>query len=164
VRQEREVLEHHADPALPDLAEALAAERGDLVVADVHRARGGLEQAVERADQGRLARAGQPHDDEDLARLDGQADVDHRGGRARGADVVHGGAGTQPVHRLSWMSTEDLEQAVDAECSHRSLSPGIRRHGSPDASCRVAPCAARRSTLTAIRNPGARRTGLDRCL
>ena len=51
--------------------------RGDVELADAHRAGRRLDQAGQAADQRRLAAAGQPHDDEDLARRDVEVDLAH---------------------------------------------------------------------------------------
>jgi hypothetical protein len=76
VREQRVVLEHHAD---------VAAARGQVIDgAAVHpdAARGGHDEAADDPQQRGLATAARAQQGDQLARLDGQADAVHRGGRA----------------------------------------------------------------------------------
>ncbi|KAG0924606.1 hypothetical protein G6F32_013848 [Rhizopus arrhizus] len=70
-RQQVEVLEDHAD-APAQRAQAVRVQCGDVLATDQQAAAAGFFQAVDHADQGRLARAGMADDAEDLTGLDGQ--------------------------------------------------------------------------------------------
>ena len=75
VREQAEVLEHHADLLPADLTEALIVELHDVLAVDQHLAGGRVVQPVDHADERGLARAGQPHHHEDLALRDVERDV-----------------------------------------------------------------------------------------
>src|SRR5256885_7984588 len=73
-------LEHHGDVLAAQRAQIALAQGIDVLAID-HDAPGrGLDEAVEHAHQGGLARARQAHDDGDLARLDGEIGVEHARG------------------------------------------------------------------------------------
>ena len=88
VRQQREVLEHHAHAVPADLDQLAVGDLAEIPALEAHLAGGRLDQPREAADQRRLARAGQPHDHEDLARADREARVDHRRHEAGGGELV----------------------------------------------------------------------------
>ena len=67
MRQQPEVLEHHADPGTPELAQAPRIQRRDIGVAGLDAAAGGLDEPVDVAHQRGFARAGQSDDAEDAA-------------------------------------------------------------------------------------------------
>lgn len=80
--EEREVLEHHRDVLAAHLANGCGVRLREVGASNDDFTRGRLPEAVEHADEGGLARTGQAHDDEDLARLhvkgrvnDGRCDV-----------------------------------------------------------------------------------------
>ena len=67
MRQQSEVLKHHAHLVTPELDQLLR-RRAEQVAAGKHDLTGGrLDEAGEAAHQRRLAGAGKPHDDENLA-------------------------------------------------------------------------------------------------
>ena len=79
VRVERVVLEHHRDVPL------LGRQVGDVAVTDADLAAGHLLQAGEHPQAGGLAAAGGADEDEELAVLDLEVEVVHRGSsRPRG--------------------------------------------------------------------------------
>ena len=67
VRKQRHVLEHHADVGGAQPSEIAFAEREHVPAEHVDAPGGRLDQPVDMAHHGRLARAGQPHDAEDLS-------------------------------------------------------------------------------------------------
>ena len=75
VRQQGEILEHHADLLGLSLRMARCDLRPDVLALDEDAAGGRLDQPVDVPDEGGFAAAGQAHDAEDLAWLDGEADV-----------------------------------------------------------------------------------------
>ena len=83
VRQQRERLEHHRHFFAAHGAQFGRAHRRDVAAFENHLSGGRLDQAVEQTHERRFARTGQAHDDEDLARVDGEAhvvDSDHVAG------------------------------------------------------------------------------------
>ncbi len=112
VREEREVLEHHADLPGADLAQLAVAERGQVLAVEADMPGGRLEQAVQHAQQGGLAGSGQTHDDEDLAGLHGEGRVDHGGGRALGAQFLPVGSVPEPLDCSVRSSAEHFVQAL----------------------------------------------------
>jgi len=74
MRQERKVLKHHADFLVAKLPQRLALEGHDIGAFDQNGAGSGFEQAIEMANQGGLAAAGEAHDAEDLT----APDLQHR--------------------------------------------------------------------------------------
>src|SRR5690606_32970644 len=92
---------------------------------DQHLAGGGFQQAVDGADQGGLAGAGQAHDDEYLARLDGEAGVDHSGGDAFAAQFLARRAVPQSRDGPFGTATEYLVDIPCFYCWHNT--PGIDR-------------------------------------
>ncbi len=70
VREEAEVLEDHRDGVAPQLAELVAIGAHHVVPGDLDLPGRRLDEPDQRAHERRLARAGEPHDDEDLARPD----------------------------------------------------------------------------------------------
>jgi hypothetical protein len=80
------------DQLAPGHGEEVAALEQDL-------AGGGLDQPREAADQGRLAGAREPHDDEDLARADLEVGGGHRRHEARLPDGFGRGVGMAARNR-----------------------------------------------------------------
>ena len=89
VRQQCEVLEDHRDAVSADLAQPTGGDAGDGVAVHDDGPIARLVQAVEHADDGRLAGAGQPHDHEDLAPVHGETGIDD----GCGPCVADGGSG-----------------------------------------------------------------------
>ncbi len=85
MREQRVVLEHHADVAL------VRRQERHVAVAEMDRARRGLNEAAEDAEQRGLAGSGRPEQGDELARRDVQGDVIQRPDRvivlAGGPDV-----------------------------------------------------------------------------
>jgi hypothetical protein len=85
VREQRVILEHHADVAL------VRRQERHVAVAEMDRTRRGLNEAAEDAEQRGLAGSGRPEQRDELARRDIQGDVVKRADRvivfARGPDV-----------------------------------------------------------------------------
>ena len=75
VGQQSEALEHHAHLEAPQVAQRLRVELQHILAVHQDASVGRLDQPVDVPDQGRLARAGQAHDDEDLAFPDVEADI-----------------------------------------------------------------------------------------
>jgi hypothetical protein len=136
VRQQREVLEHHADLLLPDGPQLGRGDGAQVVVAEQHAPGGRLQQAVEHPDQGRLPGPRQPHDHEGLAAADLEVGVDHRR-RPPLPHVLAGGPVAEPLHRLARPAAEHLVHALDAQSCHFSTSsrhdarPGPCGSGAP---------------------------------
>ena len=85
MREQRVVLEHDADIAL------VRRHEGHIAVAEMDRARRGLDEAAEDAEQRGLAGTGRPEQGDELARRDIEGDVIKRADGviilARGTDV-----------------------------------------------------------------------------
>ena len=75
VGEQAEVLEDHRDRVAAQLAQLGAARRHHVASVDLDRARSRLDQPDQRPHERRLARAGEAHDDEDLAGPDLDRDV-----------------------------------------------------------------------------------------
>lgn len=73
------MLEDHRDVFAADLAQRGRIRLGDVGAEHFDRSRGRRPQAVERADERRLAGAGESHDDEDLSGLDLEVRIDDGG-------------------------------------------------------------------------------------
>src|SRR3546814_7952398 len=88
MRHQREGLEDHADvaPAHPD--QLVLAQFRDVPAVEENLPAGRLDQPVEHADQGRLARSGQAHDHKDLALPNGEIRILHRNRALRFAIYV----------------------------------------------------------------------------
>jgi hypothetical protein len=90
VRQQTETLEHHAHLAAPQLDQRLAVHRQQVLAVDVDLAGGGLGQARDAAQQGRLAGTRQAHDDQQFALVHlerGIVDADDTAGFLEGRGV-----------------------------------------------------------------------------
>lgn len=127
MRHEREVLEHHADLLATQLAQRRRLERGQLDPIDPHASPGGLQQAVEHPDQGRLSGTGEAHDDEDLAGAYLEVRIDHRGrggqpGERLGARL----AVRQASYRFVSPAAENLVQRLHYERGHAPPLDGNR--------------------------------------
>ncbi len=114
VRHQRKGLEHHGDVLAAQRAQIALAQGIDVLAID-HDAPGrGLDQAVEHAHQGGLARARQAHDDEDLAGLDGEVGVEHADGLARALqDLLFAQALLDELECGPGVVPENLEHMID---------------------------------------------------
>ena len=74
VGQQLEVLEHAPDVA-PQIGDLPAPQRGQVAPAHAHAAPVGLQFLDQQADEGRFARAGRPHEKDELALLDMEGDL-----------------------------------------------------------------------------------------
>ena len=125
VRQQGEVLEDHRDAVATDLAELRRRNARDGITVHRDGSGGDIVQPVEHADDGGLARSGQPHDDEDLTAVDGEAGVDDR----CGTGIRDGGAaltGFQPTDGGARILTENLVQIARFESDFGHVSPAAR--------------------------------------
>ena len=77
VRQQAEVLEHHAHLVPPQLQQRLVVGLRDVGAVDHHRASGGFDETGDAADERALARARQAHHHEHLARRHVEAHLAH---------------------------------------------------------------------------------------
>ena len=75
VREKAVVLEDHGDLAAAELHQLLRSICADVLAIETDPPRSGLREPDEAAHQGRLAAAGQSHDDEDLSRVHAERDV-----------------------------------------------------------------------------------------
>ena len=127
VGQQGEGLEHHADVLAPEAAELLLVVLVDVFAIDQDAAGGGFDQPVQHAHQGGFAGAGQAHDDEDLAGLDGETGIEYAN---RGAGLRHDVLLAQALpgqrKRLLGLLAKDLEQVFDGDafCHARVLFAG----------------------------------------
>jgi hypothetical protein len=93
VRQKREVLEHHAHRVAPQLDHLGFGGAQQILAVEQDLARRRLDQARQAPHERRLARARQPHDDEDLALADLEIDVAHGRDEPRARSVARSGSG-----------------------------------------------------------------------
>ncbi|MCY1515483.1 hypothetical protein D9M68_500710 [compost metagenome] len=113
VWHQREGLKHHAHLLAAHIEQRLVGEAGDLAPVQVDAARSGFDQAVEQPHHGGLARAGQPHDHEDLTALDREAGVEHADHMTRLAEYfVLVGTFAQHLHGDIRMGPEYLEDVL----------------------------------------------------
>ncbi len=91
MRQQREVLEHHAHLVAADLDELLLRHLQQIAVLEKNFTGGGLDQAGHAAHHGRLAGAGQTHDDEDLTLGDVEVHIAHGADHTGGAQLRSAG-------------------------------------------------------------------------
>ena len=75
MRQQPEALENHAHLLAPERPQVAARQPQHVLPVDADGALGWLDQAVEMADERRLAGAGQAHDDEDFLPRNVKVDV-----------------------------------------------------------------------------------------
>jgi hypothetical protein len=114
VREEGEVLEDHGDLPALDLAEGPGVAGGDVAALDPDRAGGRRDQSVQHPHEGRLARARETHDHEDLALGHVEARVLHGdGGAGLGEDRLLALALAEPLERLVSAGAEHLEEIAD---------------------------------------------------
>lgn len=122
VREEREVLEDHADLGGAHVPQLLRTQRGQILAVEEHPSRRRFEQSVQHAKQRGLAGSGQAHDHEYLAGLDREGSVDHRCGRTIGAELVTVRAAFELPHSFNWSSTEDFVQVFGLQPGHIHLT------------------------------------------
>ena len=114
VREQLEVLEHHADVP-PQLGGLLARQRTDVATRDQHLAAGGLDLTQQEPDESALSAAGRAHQEGELAALDRhggsvEADVAARIDNGRVAQL-HGRSTAAAAPGSGW-----VENLVD--CCH----------------------------------------------
>ena len=127
VREQPEVLEHHRHRVAAQLPELGLACLHHVAAGDLDLAGRRLDQADQRPHERGLPGAGQPHDDEHLARPDLDGDVPHRRDAARLLEQFpprEVGVG-RPDHAVG-LRAEDLPDAVRAD--ERSALPLIAVH------------------------------------
>ncbi|MNT54264.1 hypothetical protein D3C72_1914110 [compost metagenome] len=117
------MLEHHAHLVAADVDHAAFARRKQVLAIEEDFARCRLDQAGQATHQRRLARTGEPHDDEDLAGRDMQVDVAHRADEAGCGEVFHAGRSVGGTHGFARAATEYLPDIAADEF-------GFCRHGS----------------------------------
>ena len=142
--QQRELLEHHRDPLGAQAPERRPVAAGDVDravrVVDQDLAAGHLVEAVDGAQQRRLAGAREPHQHADLARLDrdrGAGDADHLAGPLE--DRLAIGALVEQRQRLVRLGAED-----DVDVPERDLGPRCGRRLRAVAGHRLSHRCARR--------------------
>ena len=114
VRHQGEGLEHHRDVLAAQCSQVPIAQCIDVLALDQNAARRGFDQPVEHAHQRRFARARQTHDDEDLARFDGEVGIEHADGLARaGKNVLLAQALLDKGERGFRIFSEYLEHMID---------------------------------------------------
>ena len=119
VREQREVLEDHRHVLGPQPPQLLVVELRDVLAVDLDRSPGGLDEAVEHADHGRLARSRQAHHHEQLALVDVEADVPHGDDLTCLLEDLRLGAPVgQQVEGALRIVAEDLRQTGDVHRGH----------------------------------------------
>src|SRR5262249_678513 len=109
VREQTEVLEHHGRRVAPELAQIRAAQRHHVLAVDLDLAGGRLDQPDERPHERRLPRAGEAHDNDDLARPDVEREVADGGDTAvLLAELGAGELGVERADDAAGMPPEDL--------------------------------------------------------
>ena len=113
VGKEAEVLEDHREFRAPQVTQLLVIRLEDVFALDDDFTRCRVHEAGEAAHEGRLARAGESHDDEDLALGDIEGDVaDRRGAPRVREQLVAGKVGVRRAHDLVGLRAEDLPQVA----------------------------------------------------
>src|SRR5690606_3550465 len=122
---------------------------GDALAVDLDGARRGLEQAVEHADERRLARAGEPHDDEDLAAAHLEARVDDGGGGVVEVSALR--AGAEAGDGVVGLPAEYLVQSfgTKGDLGHDLLDRALARFRSRSGPTRF-PCGAQLAGVGAV--------------
>src|SRR3990167_763699 len=113
-----EGLEDHAHIAAAQVDEFRLGHLGDVLPVDKHVTAARLYQAVDQANQGRFARAGQAHQDKYLAFLDAErhvADADYRA--FLGKDLVLAPALFEQGDGFLWFWAENLVEVLDRDFS-----------------------------------------------
>ncbi len=129
VREERKVLEDHADLFAAQGAQGAPGQGGDVGSVDLHCPRSRRQQPVEHADQRGLPGPGKPHDHEDLTWLDFEGDVDDRGCDVQVLDRVAVAPVRQQCDGLGCSFAEHLVQVVRAYSWHGFPSVDFVWHG-----------------------------------
>jgi len=89
---------------------------GDVATVDLNSAGSRLDQPDERADERRLARPGEPHDDEDLAGPDLEGDIPDCGDAiVLLAELTTGEIGIRRTNDAMGVSAEDLPDPLDTD-------------------------------------------------
>ncbi len=136
VRHQGEGLEDHAQLGAAQLDQLFVAHADDVLVIDQHLAGGRLDQPVQHAHHGRLARSRQAHDDEDLALDDVEAGVLHADRRAGLLeDLLLVETLLDQLHGLLRLGSEDLVEVLNANLNLCHTSTLSRLFKKPGASC-----------------------------
>lgn len=117
-RHQGEGLEDHAHVAPAQVDQLRLRQLGHVLAIDVDVTGAGFDQAVDQADQGGFAGAGQAHEDEDLALFDTErhiADADH--GAFLGQNPLLAPAFLEQVDGFLWVRAENLVQVFDHDLS-----------------------------------------------
>ena len=151
-RKQVEVLEDEPELAEPDGGQPTLGERADIGAVEVDRARGRPEQCAHHRQERRLARTRRAHDQDDLARLDGERDVTN--GRDRGLALAKAlvtwltSSVRAPIRLLSEddgrVETRDLSDGQDrgeAGDDRGDEQPTLTTERPLIASSRFSPCA-----------------------
>ena len=80
--QQSEILENHGQFVFPQFQYRFVVQVHDIFVVDDQLARGGFDQPIEAAQQGRFPAAGQSHDHEYFRSVDGEGDIVYRNSAA----------------------------------------------------------------------------------
>lgn len=114
--QQAEMLKHHAGGVAPQFHQAGVVVAADVLTVDEDTAAGRLDQAQQAADEGGLAAAGKPHDDEELAPAHLQVDVPQGQHAARFfEDLLFVGEADLLLEQVFGVRTEHLPEALDGE-------------------------------------------------
>ena len=125
-----EVLKYHRDVFVAIAAQRVAGEGQDVLTAHPNAPVRRFEQAIDVADQGRLAASGQPHDAEDLTPAHFEADVGDP------MTQLYSSSASSLEMSLARISS-NVSSAISEDLPHASnLDRGFRRHGtSPGSLC-----------------------------
>jgi hypothetical protein len=119
IGEQREMLEHHAEGLLAERQQLLAVEPGDIDVVDENPAAGRLDEPVHAPQEGRLARAGQTHEDEDLALMHLEGDIAQSDDRTAGlGDVSLALSLRNQIDSFDMICAEDLADALQGNAAH----------------------------------------------
>ena len=133
VRKQRKMLEDHPHLVAAQLDELLLRHRQEIFAVEEYPAGGRLDQPGHAAHQGRLARARESHDHEDLALAHPQARVPDRGDESGSVQIVEGDGGGTFVEEAFGTVAEELPDAFafehQAGFGHTSERVGLCDHG-----------------------------------
>jgi hypothetical protein len=133
VREQRDVLEDHADMPSSDFPQLRGIHSADVASADEDLAEARLDQTVEEADERGLAATRQSHDAEDLALGQGEADV---GDADDAAELLQDLGFAEPAlvdgaDRYGRLRTEHLPDRPTVDQGAVAASDGFRHVTSP---------------------------------
>ncbi len=127
MRQQSEMLEHHAHLAPPQLDQALRARGQQVLAVEQHLAGAGLDQARQAAHERRFAGTGQAHDHEDFAGMDCEVRVDHRRDMACGAQLLACGLAATGEHAVVARKAAGVRTIGFPETAACKLDGALRR-------------------------------------